>query len=135
MRRERIRETRAWVAKARSDLRAAELLLAGEPSLVEPALFHCQQVAEKVLKAYLVWGDRPFPKTHDLVALLTLCVDVEPDFAALEDAAIVLTPYAVTFRYPGEMLPPTLKHSEEALRFAREVFSFVLDRLPPEARA
>jgi hypothetical protein len=49
-----------------------------------------------------------------------------------EEVAIALTPYAVAFRYPGEMPQATPKDSEEALRLARQVFAFVADRLPPE---
>jgi len=46
-----------------------ERCLTDEPPDVEDALFHCQQAAEKALKAVLIWHDRPFKKTHDLAAL------------------------------------------------------------------
>ncbi|MCL5961763.1 MAG: HEPN domain-containing protein [Chloroflexi bacterium] len=128
-------ETRAWLFKAEQDLEAAEVLLARRPPLIEPALFHCQQAAEKSLKAYLVWHNQPFAKTHDLVALLSLCISIEPQFTALEAATVALTPLAVSFRYPGEVPTPTEQHSNEALKLARDVFSFVLGRLPPDVTA
>jgi HEPN domain-containing protein len=45
-------------------------------------------VAEKALKAFLGWHDRAFARTHNLVALLNLCADVEPEFASLQAAAV-----------------------------------------------
>ncbi len=41
-------------------------------------LFHCRQAVEKALKAFLVWRDHPFRKTHDLVELTRQCVDLKP---------------------------------------------------------
>jgi HEPN domain-containing protein len=133
---ERREDTRGWIGKALQDLHAAEWLLAHAPPLDEPALFHCQQAAEKALKAFMVWHDHPFSRTHDLSVLVALCVSVDPTFSALQEAARILTPYAVALRYP-----PTGIGDEEAvpgpaaLQLAHDAVSFVLDRLPPEVRA
>ena len=48
-------ETRAWLIKAVTDLRAAELDLGASPPLLEDVVFHCQQAAEKALKGFLGW--------------------------------------------------------------------------------
>jgi HEPN domain-containing protein len=42
----RVADTRAWLDKARADIRAAEILVAAEPSMPGIAAFHCQQAAE-----------------------------------------------------------------------------------------
>ena len=55
-------ETRQWLAKAHSDLRAAEVAIGAD--LAEVAVYHCQQAAEKALKAFLVFRQEPFRKTH-----------------------------------------------------------------------
>ena len=62
----RAADTRAWLARARDDLRGAEIDLAASPPLLGDAAFHWQQAVEKALKAFLTWHDRPFRKTHDL---------------------------------------------------------------------
>jgi hypothetical protein len=49
----RLADTRAWLVKAANDLRAAAVDLAATPPLLEDALFHCQQAAEKAFKAFL----------------------------------------------------------------------------------
>lgn len=42
-------ETKAWIQKARVDLRAARIDLDADPPLLEDAVFHCQQAVEKLL--------------------------------------------------------------------------------------
>jgi HEPN domain-containing protein len=67
--------TRSWLEKAHKDLRCVQIDLAAYPPATEDALYHCQLAAEKALKAFLVWRDQPFPKTHDLGKLATKQAD------------------------------------------------------------
>ncbi len=69
-----LRNTAAWLAKALQDMERVDRCLAVDSPDVEDALFHCQQAAEKALKAFLTFHDQPFRKTHDLAALGALCV-------------------------------------------------------------
>lgn len=70
---ELVAEVRRWVEKAEHDLRNAEYVLTlGEDCPTDTVCFHCQQCAEKYLKAILVSRGVAFPKTHDLVLLLNL---------------------------------------------------------------
>ena len=66
----KLHEIRAWLAKASQDLGSAEWLLASPKPFYSTVGFHCQQAAEKTIKAYLTWRDEPFEKTHSLVALV-----------------------------------------------------------------
>jgi HEPN domain-containing protein len=125
-------EIQAWLVKARQDLRSAEWLVTSPDHLFNAVGFHCQQSAEKMLKAYLTWRDEPFEKTHSLVALVSKCLPIEPSFESLRLAATNLTPYAVTFRYPGELPELTSEEAEQAIAFSRQVWRFVLDQLPRE---
>ena len=59
-----VAETRAWLRKAAVDMHAAEHDLIASPPLFADAVFHCQQVVEKTLKAFLMWHNIPFRKTH-----------------------------------------------------------------------
>ncbi len=65
---------RAWLQKAESDLAAAELCLQAKTAL-DAACFHCQQAAEKSLKAWLIACETEFPFIHDLSKLLSLCAN------------------------------------------------------------
>jgi HEPN domain-containing protein len=118
-------EVDRWLIKARRDLDSARRLLEGDPPYRDTAAYHCQQAAEKGLKAYLTAISRPFPKTHDLTVLLKLAESGAPDLAQLASAAIVLTPYATLFRYPDSLLEPSDEDLREALAMAGEVLQVV----------
>lgn len=122
----------SWLEKAYQDLLAAERLLMGSFPLTDIASFHAQQAAEKAIKAYLTWHNTVFPKTHSLVALVALCLQVEDDFHALRAAAVTLTPYAVASRYPGDVANLSLADAQQALALARHVWQFMLSKLPSE---
>jgi len=58
----KIKETHAWLEKAKQDLQSAKWLLSSPDPLYNAVGFHCQQAAEKMLKAFLTWHDEPFEK-------------------------------------------------------------------------
>jgi len=45
----RAADTKAWLSKAGTDLRAATLDLAGDPPVLDDLVFHCQQAVEKAM--------------------------------------------------------------------------------------
>src|SRR5690242_2639715 len=94
------REVAKWVRKAEEDIEAARDLAARKPPLRDPASFHCQQAAEKYLKAFLQNLGVVVPKTHDLDILLDLLVPHDAKLERLRRAAGLLPRYAVDYRYP-----------------------------------
>ena len=130
----KVHEIRQWLIKADHDLRSAERLLAGDSPLLDTAVYHCQQVAEKALKAYLTLHDAPFQKVHVLSILVEQCMEFDASFSEMEDAADILTPYAVAFRYPGDVVEPEPADAEEAFKLARFVLEFVMLRMPYEIK-
>jgi HEPN domain-containing protein len=117
-----------WPAKADVDLSAAGALLsAGD--LSDVAAFHAQQVAEKALKALLVWHQVEFPKTHDIERLLEPCASVDRDLAETLAGAAELTAYGVEYRYPGEYPPVSEEAAELSLATAHLVVGEVAKRL------
>lgn len=118
------------------DLETARRVAAGHPPFLDVAVYHCQQAAEKAVKAFLVHHGRPHERTHDIEVLVDHAGDLEPAFLELADAADALTPYATRFRYPNATFAVEPQPAEylEALHHAQAVFDFVLKRLPPEAR-
>jgi HEPN domain-containing protein len=56
---------KSWLKKAEKDLLTAKHELSFADAVTESICFHCQQAAEKYLKAYLVYLGIPFIKTHD----------------------------------------------------------------------
>jgi HEPN domain-containing protein len=124
------REIRQWMIKADHDLKSADRLLSGEDPLYDTAVYHCQQAAEKALKAFLTFMDSPFPKVHILSSLVAQCCQLDSSFQHLDDVAEILTPYATAFRYPGDVLEPDPVDAAEALQLARQVIKFVKEKIP-----
>lgn len=126
-----IHEVRQWLHKAEHEIKSAFRLMSGnEEPLLDTAVYHCQQAAEKALKGYLTAHAVVFPKIHLLSPLLSLCADIDSSFIQLSDAAEILTPLATEFRYPGDVLEPEVSDAEEAFRLAEHVVAFVVTRLP-----
>ena len=69
----------AWLRKADHDLLNIENNLAATDIPWDTVCVHAQQVAEKVLKAFLVFHGRDLSKTHDLVALLESLSTAAPE--------------------------------------------------------
>ncbi len=111
----------AWLEKAREDL---SVVIIEENRLYAAEAYHCQQAAEKALKACLTCHDMAFPKTHDLEALLHLCRSFEPGFAAYGDHARALTPLATEYRYPGDSVSPSRELARMAMSQAEEVLGY-----------
>ena len=127
-----VENTRAWLVRADTDIRSAVADLSAKPPILDDVLFHCQQAAEKSLKAFLFWRDVSFGKTHDLENLGVQCMRLEPDLAPLLDRAKRLTKYATMFRYPGAPYEPTAEEAHTGLALAREIFGAIQTRLPSE---
>jgi HEPN domain-containing protein len=110
-----------WVEKAEDDLGAAQLLFASGTAYYGVICFHCQQAAEKFLKAFLVKHQIEFTKTHDIGLLLRLVERVDPEFADAVADARDLTRHAVDARYPEDNVPPTKEDAQIALDLAQMV--------------
>ena len=112
--------TREWGGKAEGDFPAAKALARRRKvPLHDQVCFHCQQRAEKYLKARLEEAGIHYPKTHDLEKLLQLVLPVEPLWSALRSAVKSLSGFAVEFRYPGSSATPG--DARQALHDAKTV--------------
>ncbi|MDI6840751.1 MAG: HEPN domain-containing protein [bacterium] len=118
-----------WLKKAEQDIKAARILLKAKVGDYYTCAFHCQQSAEKYLKAYLVRYQIEFRKAHNLDKLLNLAA--EADTSLLEELSSCkwLTPYGTEFRYLGEYPEVNLKTAERAFNDATLVKNVVLKRL------
>jgi len=63
----------AWLYKAKNDLKSALKLLDGDDPIMDTAIYHTQQCAEKALKGYLAFKKKPLKKTHDIELLVEIC--------------------------------------------------------------
>ncbi len=118
-----------WLRYAESDLDIARITQSSR-ILLEGLCFHAQQAAEKALKAVLIAYSIPFPRTHNITAL----IDLLPQDIALPsevEAAASLTDYAVLMRYPGNLEPVTEEEYREAVRLAEVVVHWAETLIQP----
>ena len=116
-----------WLLIAQEDLDSAKHLFSRE---FTTTLFHAQQCAEKALKAYLSFKNKPIIKTHDLIKLVNSCLECDYHFETLRPLAADLTPYETAGRYPEDSFEkPTKEDIEELLEQAEDVFTFVVTNI------
>jgi HEPN domain-containing protein len=120
-----------WILKARNDLLNADNNLASDVIPTDTVCFHCQQAAEKILKALLVSEGTLPPRTHVLTMLLDMVVPMYPALETLREEIIMLTPYAVHFRYPGDFVEePSVADAREARNYIRQLWNWVEQSRP-----
>ena len=122
-----------WLFKAQRDLDSAQRLADKSAPLLDTAIYHCQQAAEKAAKSFLVFRDVRVPKTHDLADLLLEAAAFTSDYAVLTGAAEHMTQYATLFRYPGAQLEPSQAEYDQAYQEALQFVGITLALIPAEA--
>jgi HEPN domain-containing protein len=90
------------VEKAEEDYQVAVRTHRGGGRFHNAVCFHCEQAAEKYLKALMEELGLNVPKTHELVDLWTLIVPHHPSIRSLRRGLAFLTRFAVETRYPGD---------------------------------
>jgi HEPN domain-containing protein len=120
---------RGWLRKASSDVVTLEAALGA--GAFDGACFHAQQAAEKYLKGFLAFHDKPFPFTHNLGDLTELCAGIDALFRTLTPLASELTPYGVRLRY-DDTFWPTAETTKRAQVSCLTIRDFILVRLPKE---
>jgi HEPN domain-containing protein len=112
--------TQEWLDAAEEDLNAAQVLLA-HGGLCGTVCFHCQQAAEKFLKAFLQEQGVTPPRMHDLPQLLAQCETHSPTLNVLRQAAQRLDIYYLPPRYPPVRPTLTGQEAQEAVTLAEQV--------------
>ena len=123
-------EAKQWIEFADKDLALAEhTAKTMRPTPHEIVCYHCQQFAEKCLKAFLVLKGQEPPCIHDLAKLAALCEMENHDFLQIKQKCVMLTGYGVQSRYPGYM-QVIEEDMVMALRLASEIKIFLLEKVP-----
>jgi HEPN domain-containing protein len=90
-----------WISKAEGDYAVAQREMEVNGGNHDAVCFHSQQTAEKYLKAFLFKNRVDFPKIHNLIELLELCLTIDSSLEESREFLDRLEDYAVLYRYPG----------------------------------
>lgn len=127
---EEIEISKQWIAKAKNDLLDADNNLKAEETPFDTVCFHCQQAAEKFLKAYLVANSSPYPISHDLILILEKILPFDSSAEVLREDLALLMPYAIEIRYPDDWVMPTEEDAKEAREAVSRVMSWLQNAKP-----
>lgn len=117
-----------WFNKAGEDELSITAIVheGGAPST---ACFLSQQMAEKYLKALLVFRKKTFPKVHDLLNLATRLMEIDTDVETIREDLILLNRYYIETRYPGDYPTFSLDEAKQAFQAALRVKEFVWKKI------
>ena len=115
--------TAASVKKAEADHVRALTIRRILPHDHDGVCFHCQQAAEKYLKALLVELGLAVPRTHNLDDLHRLLYAHHRVVRSVRRGLMFLTDFAVDVRYPGDSA--SKRQAASALRWAARVRTLV----------
>lgn len=121
-----------WLEKAESDMTAATDLYRLRTKALDAICYHCQQTAEKYIKAVMVANSMDVPRTHNLPRLIGLLAAVARMDETRRREAAWLSEFAVEIRYPSEKsLALCPKDAARAIQAASDIRDFCLQLLPP----
>ena len=126
-------DVQRWLDFAENDLAIEKRLLeTSHPKPLEIICYHCQQAAEKAIKAVYIAVGMPggIPKKHDLSFLLEQMKHRVTISEALLDHADDLNSYSVIVRYPNEIqiderkVLLSVRYADEIMNWAKEAINF-----------
>ena len=113
-----------WLYRANEDISVINTLIKyGTDYYTSTICFHAQQAVEKFLKAFLVYHDIDFPRTHDVDFLLLECQKINKETFAIDLKS--LADFGVTLRYPDDFYIPNVKEALEYKDIAVEIKNIV----------
>ncbi len=121
----------AWIEYADADWSTASFLYMNQyPKQCEIICYHCQQAAEKAIKALYLFLNIPggIPRKHDLWFLLEQMKNKIIIPEKIYDAAEQLDPYAILFRYPSTNRVDDF-HAKLAIELADTIITWVKEAL------
>src|SRR3989338_6757079 len=119
-----------WLTKAEEDLISLESLVKHQDGSPSTGCFLAQQIAEKYLKALVIFVKLEVEKTHDLLKLSLKLEFFFPEITQqLKNELTELTRYYIETRYPGDYPEFYWKQCQEAYEMAKKIKDFVVDKL------
>ncbi len=113
-----------WLFRANEDISVIESLSSINFEYYTSTIcFHAQQAVEKFLKAFLIYQDIDFPKTHDLDFLLMECQKIDKYLFDIDLKS--LTDFGVSIRYPDDFYVPGVNETKEYITIATEIRNLI----------
>ncbi len=124
MRAEKEAYIKGWLFRAKEDISVLESLTSINLEYYTSTIcFHAQQAVEKYLKAYLIFYDIDFPRTHDLDYLFLECPKIDKETFNIDLKN--LSDYGASVRYPDDFYVPGVHETKEYIKLSKEISQIV----------
>lgn len=121
------KESRQWLTRADKDFGTALFAIESvDGPLPVTTGLHCQQAAEKYLKAYLQEMSISFSESQTLKSLFDHCVEADESFETLQSEMSQLEGYSIAARYPNTK--DITEFNRDAVNIIRRIKEFVLSK-------
>ena len=118
-----------WLLFAKEDLAIAELASKADNIFNRSICYHCQQSAEKDLKAYIIFLDLPLQKTHNLAKLVEQIAEIDINVKVINEIAITLSEYITSARYPDDFEIISDEESKNAILFSKNIKEYIVTNI------
>lgn len=125
------KEVQDWLNFADMDWKVAKHLYDSfYPKPLEIICYHCQQAAEKTIKALIVnkGTQGGLPRSHDISFLLNQISNMYDIPERFYDYGDTLSPYGVASRYPHELFLEE-RNATKALQYTNEIMEWAKNEL------
>lgn len=125
------KEVQDWLNFADMDWKVAKYLYDSfYPKPLEIICYHCQQAAEKTIKALIVnkGTQGGLPRSHDISFLLNQISNMYDIPERFYDYGDTLSPYGVASRYPHELFLEE-RNATKALQYSNEIMEWAKNEL------
>ena len=95
-----IKDVIEWFMIADEDFDSAKILNGAVRKHKEIICYHCAQSIEKYLKGYLTYNDIIPQKTHNIILLNEICIELDHTFEQIRNECGFLNKFANEVRYP-----------------------------------
>ena len=128
-------EYEEWLSFAKMDFESAKYLLSAPfyPRPLNVVCYHCQQAAEKAVKALIIYfgSQGGMPKLHDIAFLLNQVKNIVEEKSGLKldsdlvEIADTLTKYGITSRYPNDEMDIDERKTKQAIVGSEKILIWV----------
>ncbi|MGB8699877.1 MAG: HEPN domain-containing protein [Thermosynechococcaceae cyanobacterium] len=135
-----VKLSQRWISSAIADFKSIQKLVS-EPPILSTAIFHCQQCAEKSMKALLILNgvssEMQRFKTHNLRFLLRETTSFYPEMSQFDKSIEALNDMDTFYRYPQDEEPsePTVTEFKNAFSTAQSILKKATQILEAKIKA
>ncbi|MBI4533844.1 MAG: HEPN domain-containing protein [Candidatus Melainabacteria bacterium] len=122
--------TSRWLREAKESILRAQRAASEGSTPLQGAMYHCQQAAVQVLKAFLIWHDYPFRHSHNLELLCADSVIVDQTLDSLIEDVPPLVKWDMLGRYFDKCAKPTKAEVDLSLMNVCQLYEGICKRLP-----